>query len=288
MSNNYSVRIRGREHGPFGLAKMRELVRKGQVARMHEVSVDGMTWQAASTFSELFERGAAAAGTKSTGSGATGGVVGGAGVHAVASPPGGGTGEWYYSDGEGSQGPHTLAEIERLAAKGVIRAEDHVWDPRKGEWVQASMVTSVSGSGPGNHATTSESASDHSAVGMPLLGSTLKSMAGWKLFIALWCLVMGVLTIIGGLALLSRSDGEGPLVGGAVSTLFSGVYLSIIGGLLLSAYSAVTAAAARPIEEVISAAIRAENRVWMAVSIALLFTTLGAIVVAIAASNPRF
>ena len=54
MEDQLYVRIRGRVQGPFDTEKLRALVRRGQLSRMHEVSNDGNDWKQASEYSELF------------------------------------------------------------------------------------------------------------------------------------------------------------------------------------------------------------------------------------------
>lgn len=284
MSTSYSVRIRGREHGPFSLPKMRELVRKGQVGRMHEVSTDGVTWQAASSYAELFSKDDAAQETAShpAGRGAASSPQQG-----PSAPPRTKAGEWYHSDGSGSEGPYSITEIERLASQGVIAPADHVWDPNKAAWVEASSVSSLDfGSRGPRHSPTPANPSPEVGGSLSQAAWALKSTAGWKLFIALWCLVIGALVLIGGLILLSRSNGVEAMIASAISSVGAGIYLLIVGGFLLTAYSAVTAAASNPRDEIVAAAIRAENRAWVAVAIALLLATLGSILFAVVFNSP--
>lgn len=57
MSNQkYYVRFRGRTLGPFSETKLRDMISRGQVTRLHEISSDGMNWQSAEERSELFGR----------------------------------------------------------------------------------------------------------------------------------------------------------------------------------------------------------------------------------------
>ena len=56
MFENYFVRIRGRTLGPYSLDKLQQMVRKGQVGRTQEMSTDGESWAAATTFPEVFAR----------------------------------------------------------------------------------------------------------------------------------------------------------------------------------------------------------------------------------------
>jgi len=281
--SNYSVRIRGREHGPFSLAKIRELVRKGQVGRMHEVSTDGVSWLAASSYAELFGKEDAAAvaevpsATRATASVASRGPN---------TPPQMVAGEWYYSNGAGSEGPYGLAEIQRLASQGIINPADHVWDPSKSAWIEAASIPSLDFGSRGMRQPQSTAYVAENGTGQSQAAWALKSSAGWKLFIALWCLVIGVLSLVGGLVLLSRASGVEPVIASAIGTIASGIYLLLVGGFLLAAYAAVTAAAANPRDEVIATAIRAENRAWVAFALALLLATLGSILFAIVFNNP--
>jgi hypothetical protein len=50
----YFYKMRDRPLGPHSLAKMQELARRAQVGRKTPVSTDGLTWQAASDFPEIF------------------------------------------------------------------------------------------------------------------------------------------------------------------------------------------------------------------------------------------
>ncbi|NLF06475.1 MAG: trypsin-like serine protease [Pirellulaceae bacterium] len=54
MENRLYIRIRGRVLGPYDREKLHLMARRGQFGRMHEVSEDGVAWQPASTYGELF------------------------------------------------------------------------------------------------------------------------------------------------------------------------------------------------------------------------------------------
>jgi hypothetical protein len=61
VTAQYHFRIRGRATGPFPLDVIRQLVRRGQVGRAHEVALDGVSWRPAAEFPEIFAGGAVAA-----------------------------------------------------------------------------------------------------------------------------------------------------------------------------------------------------------------------------------
>ena len=50
----YYVRFKGRTLGPFEESKLRDMISRGQVTRLHEISTDGLSWQTAEQRSELF------------------------------------------------------------------------------------------------------------------------------------------------------------------------------------------------------------------------------------------
>ncbi len=54
--NDYFVRYRGRVTGPFSPDALARLVRLGTVSRVHELSLDQVTWRQAGSVEELFSR----------------------------------------------------------------------------------------------------------------------------------------------------------------------------------------------------------------------------------------
>lgn len=272
MSNNYSVRIRGRVHGPFPLEKARELVRKGQIGRMHEVSVDGHTWAPAADSPELFEA------TPVTPS-----VAVMAATPAVApSRTSGEEGEdWFYSKGSGSIGPHSFADLERFAEEGRISAADDVWDPSKGDWVEASSIPGLARRLPsrGHHEMGGGArAGESQSASLLKVSLALGASAGWKLFASLWCLLVGAGALIFGLFGLSASGSNPvtPIV--SFGILGGGVIVTLLGSFLLNAHTRISAATYAPNDESISLAIRAENRFWLTASLCLIVATLAAVV----------
>jgi len=54
VSELYFVRIRGRVQGPFDLEKLQQMVRRGRLSRIHELSSDRKSWCSAAENPELF------------------------------------------------------------------------------------------------------------------------------------------------------------------------------------------------------------------------------------------
>ena len=51
---NLYVRLRGKVHGPFDETRLKAMVNRGQLSRIHQVSEDGNSWTKASAYDELF------------------------------------------------------------------------------------------------------------------------------------------------------------------------------------------------------------------------------------------
>ena len=47
MATSYFIRLRGNVQGPFDAERLRQLARRGQFTRLHEVSTDGQEWRPA-------------------------------------------------------------------------------------------------------------------------------------------------------------------------------------------------------------------------------------------------
>lgn len=54
MSQQFYIRIRGIEQGPFDEGQLMQLVRRGQLARIHEISTDRKHWSVAEEYPQFF------------------------------------------------------------------------------------------------------------------------------------------------------------------------------------------------------------------------------------------
>lgn len=279
MSDTYSIRIRGRVQGPFEIAKIQELVHKGQVGRMHEVSADGHTWVAASSVPELFQavlnKSNAAVPPVATAVNefAPGNAAGNREVKAPLVSQ-----DWYYSVGGGSEGPHSFAELQSLAASGRFQSYDNVWDPNKSAWIEAATIhgldtqVAMAPQQMGVAAVITQPATESFAS--EKIGWALKSASGWLLFLSIWFLLVGILIVIGALIGLSTSEIEGITRPMGITTLIMGSLITFFGGLLLSAYTKASAASAQPTENACLLAIQAQNRFWFFLSLLLMVMTV--------------
>jgi len=151
MSDGYYVRVRGRTLGPYPLDAIRQMVRKAQIGRSHEVSVDGVSWTSATTFPEIFER-AHSAVIQTTSSGGAAGADLWSGVDANdpgvfqvgQSPPQGGGSPapmWHYTmSGQQQQAPVDQHRLVELISMGHVGPDDNVWRETMSEWLPVSHV----------------------------------------------------------------------------------------------------------------------------------------------------
>lgn len=129
------VRERNRVAGPFGPEQLRAMVRRGQLARFHDVSADRVAWVKASSLPGLFDPPRAAAGS------GRGDVY--ASPVADAEDPGGDEGgdpPWHYAVGRKRQGPVSHQELLMLFARGELRRDALVWREGMTAWTPAKLV----------------------------------------------------------------------------------------------------------------------------------------------------
>ncbi|MDB4759842.1 GYF domain-containing protein [bacterium] len=128
----FYVRFRGRTLGPFDEGKVRGLIKRGQVTRMHELSPDGVSWQKADAFPELFP--AASQPTQAFEQTDQ--------SHDSMPPdePNTGVAEWYAHMNDENKGPVTKNQIAQWIAAGAITQESLVWKEGTEEWEPANIA----------------------------------------------------------------------------------------------------------------------------------------------------
>ncbi len=128
----YYVRFRGRTLGPFDESKVRDLIKRGQVTRMHELSPDGVSWQKAEAFPELFAVASQPAQSFEQTSQAEAVVQSGDSSSDVA--------EWYAHLNDENKGPVTKTQLAQWIASGALTQESLVWKEGTEEWEPANIA----------------------------------------------------------------------------------------------------------------------------------------------------
>jgi TM2 domain-containing membrane protein YozV len=144
MTESYFVRVRGRTLGPYDLDAIRQMVRRAQVGRSHDVSHDGASWMPASTFPEIFERAQGVPQNidvgrlaEPAGSPPAPDAHLSTGAPAVDPVPGGGRNVlWHYTMGGQQQAtPVDKQTLVSLVASGRVGANDNVWNETMTDWI---------------------------------------------------------------------------------------------------------------------------------------------------------
>lgn len=149
MTDSYFVRVRGRTLGPYDIDTIRQMARKAQVGRSHEVSLDGISWASASTYPEIFERPQSqpqAGDSRLAGGGnyelgaPDSALASGAGT----SPPVGTSPRgvmWHYTIGGQQQStPIDQQSLINLIATGRVGPDDSVWNEGMSNWLTVAYV----------------------------------------------------------------------------------------------------------------------------------------------------
>lgn len=118
MSNFY-VRAKGRISGPFDVATLQKLVRRGALSRAHEISSDRANWNPAGEFEELFP--------SSRGAMPEPAPVQAAAVPTTAPAPVPPSGMFYYAQGGRTVGPVSVSVLQSLVLNRTLRPNDLAW-----------------------------------------------------------------------------------------------------------------------------------------------------------------
>jgi len=261
MDTPLYLRVRGRVLGPYDQEKLRALVRRGQLSRMHEVSTDGTHWVRASTYAELFvgtpvklvvpEMQVAAAppvhtlveesviqladDTLLADNAPTPASVATAPI-AVAPPA---ERKWYYEFRGGQHGPVEESALRQMLDTGQLDVDALVWNDSMTQWAAASQVPGLVAA-PVVHRTQQGAVEHGHAPGQDLEGLCKAAQASrpWVLFLSITAFVYAGLCLLGGfLELVIGADkGITFLVASGLFGIVAGAVVAT-GGFLLSSYA---------------------------------------------------
>lgn len=279
MDQQFFVRIRGRVQGPYDAEKLRSLVRRGQLSRMHEVSNDKVAWRQAADFPELFStpevrsagpRNAAASAPASTLEDDGNGDI-----------PLQDDKEWYYAKNNIQNGPVTFDHLKALAQAGAVLGDDLVWKTGMTEWKPAWQIQGLQTVPLMTTATKVSPQSDNRLA--PELVRTLSDSKAWSKFVAFCILTLGALSIALGLATFLFGVRQGRVegtAGGLFIIVWGSLYLTA--GILLSKHNAnIERFVAVHTSDSLDTALRNLRSLWIFLSIVFLFFLLNTVVAAI-------
>lgn len=141
--DQYHVRLKGRCLGPYSLDRIRQMTRKGEVGRTHEVCTDGMSWAPATSFPEIFERPTEQSPVTHA-TAAVAPVAAGPGP-VPASVPTNSEPQWYCDRNGSAHGPMSRARLLAMIQQGEVNATTFVFQEGAANWVLAGESAELAG-----------------------------------------------------------------------------------------------------------------------------------------------
>jgi len=294
------VRFRGRTLGPLTSEKVVDLVRRGSITRMHELSSDGLNWTKAEDFGDYFHAGTTQSQPVSNELTATTMASGVSDASlAVTSPtaPADPRVEWFAHINDQSVGPMSAAERESKKNGGRVTANTLVWRSGFDAWQTAQQaipelfpasVTSPQNAGADATAGRYDAIPTGTAGGHTSLAVGVAEMTrqrGWILFTSASLIIFSVLQIllqIIGLFVVAKSDASHNFTPSEIFVgIFAIIFATIVltGGILLLQYSSALAKIEREgSPNAVTSTIRKLNAVWSFAGIAMLFVVILALI----------
>lgn len=260
LAEAYYIRLGGKVQGPFGIAELHRLAKRGRFSRLWEVSEDGITWHRASEFPELFPSPThlpshrPPTGPPSSDSEPIKPIDGDPGS-GESPPPADEEGYqvktelpqqketasspeplWHYSLNGQEQTPVVFSTLQQLASTGRLAPNDFVWTNTMADWVEVRYVAGLA------------SESEIKAVGEFQLGKVAPMAVASFLFglAGISCLFFfgGIVAVVFGHIALKQigesrdaSKGRGLAIAGLVLGYFVLIVSAITGLVLLVVYA---------------------------------------------------
>lgn len=248
MIPNLYVRIRGRVQGPFDEERLRALVRRGQISRIHEVSEDGARWIKAGDMAELFAPPPApasvvtATNNHKASESSSAALLQPTNGYSLAAPqtpsaaaPAAG---WYYAHNGAQMGPVDITQLQNLLSRGHLAHDAHVWTEGMPQWAPARLVPGLVNEPATKEAdsTVTIKQSKDVAASDDLVRALVGSYA-WAMFLTVMVYLYALASFVGSiLAIIAGAKGDNPaIIGyGLVTMVFA--ILEAVGALLLNIY----------------------------------------------------
>jgi hypothetical protein len=244
METQLYVRIRGRILGPFDEGKLRELAKRGQLSRLHDVSKDAMVWVRASEYPNLFlfldgtDQGKTTLDSSKAASRielATSQNTSQAMAASMAAR------RWWYRKNGAEAGPVDTITVQQMLASGNLGLDDVVWTEGMAQWAPVKHTPGLLADVSPARAVSSAQLAGQPGVNdeLPLvLRKAAMSSYSWVLFVAVVTYIFAGLTFVGSILLLILGANQRmpAVVAQGLFGLIWGVDYTI-GGFLMSTYA---------------------------------------------------
>lgn len=276
-NQTYFVKMRGRSLGPFPPKRLQQMAQKGQLSRVHMLSVDGEHWQRASEFPELFEL---VGGEESTAPSAAGSLAGPSAVGPGEPAEDGQRSQpqqaaWFYGDGEETKGPVSVGVLRSLVESKKLTAKDPVWKEGMADWAPlgslselAHLIPDAAGTGLSARAPTEEDFANSFETKSILRGSN-----SWVFFTCIAMYVIAAMLLVAFFAgiVIGARNRDSSLIQSSVAGLVQAC-VTVTAAVFLNQYSSCVNRYLNfeRIED-FNLGLRWLGRFWMLVGISLIF-----------------
>ena len=234
----YFVRARGKVMGPFSLERLQTMRSRGQLSRIHEVSIDKQNWQTAANFMSS----AIAPADNSASNNHELELQENAPQSSSDSrppDPSGNKAAWYYHVAGEMNGPISIMDLRSLVSSHQLTADELVWKEGFADWLPISEVPELKHLTAGAQAITGSSQSMmQTSPGVSVSQSSAQHMPHPRTSgLAITGISLGVLglsfSVLSGVALLLSSVAVLLLVGLALAFGFLSIFSIIFSAVAL-------------------------------------------------------
>lgn len=263
----YYIRFKGRVLGPLPPVKIQEMVRRGQITRLHELSPDGQSWANAEEHQQFF--------AKTVNKPAEATKV--AEKEAKRSE----SLAWYAHFDGSNQGPVDESSLLSWIANGKVNSKTMIWKDGMAEWLEAGILRpewfNRQNSGEKRTFQSATQVEHDSDNPLSALAAAAHKPRGWILFLAITAIVFAFLSIVGASLLFigaASAPGSGPIKALTVVTQLFGLIgwcvVLFIAVLLLRVASKMQALPYRQNSEEFLSVLRAYSTFWSSLGIFVL------------------
>ncbi|MCA9138745.1 MAG: DUF4339 domain-containing protein [Planctomycetales bacterium] len=278
------IRFRGRTIGPLTPDKVKDMVRRGQVTRMHELSGDGLSWTKADEFGNFFPRAvasgsmagdmAASSSMVPPGSSGFAGGMDGDNDGAAPTPNENATAQWYAHVNGEKQGPVSMDQIRLFAEAKILKKDSLVWKTGMQAWQPAGQaIPELFGGAPsgGGATVVSSVASEESPAAAGALASELAKHHSLILAFGVSLLIIAAIFMVGQIVALNQGGRKlkSDTMSAAIRISVSGV-AAIAGVMAIQAATKLKAAAQSGSAVAALTAARSLNQFWLLSSVSVL------------------
>lgn len=294
VSEQYFIRVRGRVQGPFDADKLRQLARRGQFSRLHEISTDSQQWLPAKSFPDLFAASPAVSQPESgTVSALATEVARGMPAPAPSAAPQGNFPRqdvWYYGQGGTPTGPVDFLRLSNLIAAGQLGPDTSVWREGMADWVPAhtvpGLVSSSTGRNESRHSRDPEvlPSTKGDEIGHSI-ARVLEDSRPWVIFLSIAIFIYAALMFVGGIfyLILGARLALMPVTAAGLSSMVGSAIVGVGGYLLMSYANGIARFDRSRREETLRVALSSLKAFWVYLGVLLIvFIALGVIAAIIA------